>query len=45
MPTEFEAVSKTMDLADELIKRVPSYLLKCDISKNAVDIVKNKLFK
>ncbi len=35
MPTEFEAVSKTMDLADELIKRVPSYLLKCDISDEA----------
>lgn len=35
MPMEFEAVSKTMDLADELIKRVPSYLLKCDISDEA----------
>lgn len=34
-----------MSMMNKLFTKVPSYLLKCDISKNAVDTVKNKLFK
>lgn len=30
-----EAVGKTLELCDELVKTVPSYLLKCDISDEA----------
>lgn len=34
-----------MSMMNKLFTQVPAYLLKCDISKNAVDTVKNKLFK
>ncbi len=33
-----------MDMFNKLFSNVPAYLLKCNISKNAVDTVKNKLF-
>ena len=33
-----------LDFYNDLFKTVPSYLLKCNISKDAVDIVKDKLF-
>ena len=36
---------RLMSVMNQLFSKVPAYLLKCDISKNAVDIVKNKLFK
>ena len=32
MPEDFNFVARTLELADKLIKTVPSYLLKCDIS-------------
>lgn len=41
----FEELSdKMMSLLDELFSSLPQYLLKCDISKNAVDTVKNTIF-
>ena len=33
-----EMVAKTMELADLLIKSIPSYLLKCDMSQGAFDL-------
>ena len=33
-----------MDMLNKLFSTVPKYLLKCDMSKQAVDVVKNKLF-
>ena len=33
-----------MDMLSKLFSAVPKYLLKCDMSKQAVDVVKNKLF-
>lgn len=33
-----------MSVMNKLFTKVPAYLLKCDISKNAVDTVKDKLF-
>lgn len=33
-----------MSMMNKLFSKVPAYLLKCDISKNAVETVKNKLF-
>lgn len=36
LPTEEKAATRTLELADELVMRVPAYLLKCDISENAV---------
>ena len=33
-----------MDMLNKLFSAVPKYLLKCDMSKQAVDVVKNKLF-
>ncbi len=35
-PTDEENATKTLELADELVKRVPAYLLKCDISEQAL---------
>ena len=32
MPDDIRFVARTLELADELIKNVPAYLLKCDIS-------------
>lgn len=34
-----------MSMMNKLFSKVPAYLLKCDISKNAVETVKNKFFK
>lgn len=36
LPEEEENVISTLDLADKLIATIPAYLLKCDISKEAV---------
>lgn len=36
MPTEENAATKTLELADRLINAVPAWLLKCDISEAAV---------
>ena len=36
LPTEEEAAAKTLELADRLIEQVPAWLLKCDISEEAV---------
>ena len=33
-----------MDMLNKLFSTVPKYLLKCDVSKQAVDVVKNELF-
>ena len=33
-----------MDMLNKMFSDVPKYLLKCDMSKKAVDVVKNKLF-
>ena len=33
-----------VEFYNDLFRNVPAYLLKCDISKDAVDVVKNKLF-
>ncbi len=33
-----------MSLMNKLFSKVPAYLLKCNISKDAVEVVKNKLF-
>ena len=35
MPKNIEMVARTLELADLLVKTVPSYLLKCDISDKA----------
>ena len=37
-PTDEENASKTLELADKLIERVPAYLLKCNISEEAVRV-------
>lgn len=37
LPDDPEAVGKTLELCDELVKTVPSYLLKCDISDEAFE--------
>ena len=36
MPTDEDAAVKTLELADRLIQSVPAWLLKCDISEEAV---------
>lgn len=36
LPKTEENVAATLELADKLIKTVPAYLLKCDVSKEAV---------
>ncbi len=36
LPSEEGSVTKSLELLDSLITRVPSYLLKCDISEEAV---------
>ncbi len=36
MPTDEEAAVKTLELTDRLIEKVPAWLLKCDISEEAV---------
>lgn len=36
---------KLIENLSNLFKSVPSYLLRCNISRDAVDIVKNKIFK
>lgn len=33
-----------MEILNKLVSAVPKYLLECDMSKQAVDVVKNKLF-
>ena len=33
----------SLDMADRLLKDVPTYLLQCNISEDAVDLVKNKI--
>lgn len=38
LPEEEENVVSTLDLADKLIATTPAYLLKCDISKEAVKL-------
>ena len=35
-PTEEESAAKSLELFDELVRKVPAYLLKCDISEEAV---------
>ena len=35
MPKKFDMVARTLEIADTLIKIVPSYLMKCDISYEA----------
>ena len=35
MPEDYMGVVKTLEIADELVRNVPSYLLKCDISDEA----------
>ena len=42
-PTEESTAEKTLELLDKLITRVPSYLLKCDISEEAVKTSFEKL--
>ncbi|MBQ7373387.1 MAG: hypothetical protein IJW64_02340 [Clostridia bacterium] len=32
MPEDFSQVARTLELADQMVKTVPAYLLKCDIS-------------
>ena len=36
LPTEYEAAARTLELADQLIQRVPAFVLFCDISEEAV---------
>ena len=36
MPTDEEAAVKTLELCNELVTRVPAYVLYCDVSENAV---------
>ena len=53
LPSEQEAAEKTLEMIDKLLKKVPSYLLRCDISEEAVktsfevltksEYVKNKI--
>ena len=38
LPEEEENAAKTLELTDKLVSKVPSYLLKCDISEEAVQI-------
>ncbi len=38
MPTDEENAAKTLELADELISRVPAFVLRCDISEDAVKV-------
>ncbi|MBE5742483.1 MAG: hypothetical protein E7360_04075 [Clostridiales bacterium] len=45
MPVDFIGVAKTLELADSLVKSVPSYLLKCDISDEAFRTSFNKIVK
>lgn len=35
LPKDFDMVARTLELADLLVKNVPSYLMKCDISYQA----------
>ena len=37
IPSEAEAAAKTLELADKLISSVPAWLLRCDISEEAVE--------
>lgn len=39
-----ETSDKMMQTINEMFSEVPSYLLKCDISKTAVETVKNKIY-
>ncbi len=39
-----ELMEKHMDLINEIIKKTPIYELECDISKDAVDLIKNTIF-
>ena len=43
MPKNMEMVARTLELADILVKTVPSYLLKCDISDDAFKTSFNRL--
>ena len=36
MPTDEENAVKTLELTDKLLQTIPAYLLKCDISEEAV---------
>ena len=36
LPSEQIAAEKTLEMIDALLKRIPSYLLRCDISEGAV---------
>lgn len=45
MPKDFSGVAKTLEIVDCLVKTVPSYLLKCDISDEAFNTSFNKLVK
>ena len=38
LPTDEENAEKTLALADELVQRVPAYLLGCTISEEAVQV-------
>jgi hypothetical protein len=43
IPTQEEAVTKTLELADRLIQSIPAWLLCCDISKEAVELSFNAM--
>lgn len=44
-PVFKEMIDLNMDMLDILIKNIPMYIMYCNISKEAVDTVKNELFK
>ena len=43
-PVFNEMTDDTMSVADRLLRAVPTYLLSCDISKEAVDVVRKAIF-
>ena len=38
IPSDAQGATKTLALADELVKSVPAYVMQCDISKDAARI-------
>ncbi|MBQ8428360.1 MAG: hypothetical protein IJX18_03810 [Clostridia bacterium] len=43
LPSDEEAATKTLELADKILASTPAYLLDCDISKEAVKVSYEKL--
>jgi hypothetical protein len=40
-----DCMNKSLDMVSKFLEAVPAYELSCDISRQAVETVKNELFK